>query len=349
MIKTLKITSLFAVVAAVGFVTFLGVFGLKGDEEIEKFLNVPGVVETFKKLATKTDKSSDQISPLVKQAQAFARIINPPPPPKPKSKPKKTAPKKITKSKPVPPKPKVPVNTKFKLIATCRYEKDPTKSMALLDMPAKGLKWFRQGEEVNHLIIEQIEDGNIVLYKSGKENSRISMPVVKKRSLLKSNLVPNSQPDSEIEHEPVADVFSLLKAAGSPDKASAITDKVQEIPETVSPRPKPRAKKRTLPRRKTRKVRTAPPEPTLEERKTSIDDSIKRIRSIMNSSEDDQQADETKKTWMGLLKSLETERKKLEKPDNETQEQLREESEKTQQKQTEKSETNEPDTNGPQD
>ena len=286
MIKTLKITSLFAAAAAAGFVIFLGVFELKGDEEIEKFLNSPGVVETFKKLAMKTNKSSDQISPLVKQARAFARIINPPAPPKPK--PAKSAPKKTAKLKPARPKPKVAVKAKFKLLATCRYEKDPAKSMALLDMPAKGLKWFRQGEEVNHLIIEQITDGGIILYKSGKENSKISMPVVEKKSLLKNDLIAHSQP------EPAADLFSVLKEFAPPDE-------VYKTPETTNPLPKPKSNKRTLPRRKTRKVRTAPPEPTLDQRKTSIDNSITNIRKIMTrSAEDDPQTEDIQKTWMRL-------------------------------------------------
>lgn len=328
MIKTLKITSLFTVAAAAGVVVFLGFFGLKGDERIEKFLNSPGVVETFKKLATKTNKSSDRISPLVKQARAFARIINPPPPPKPKSKPVKAAPKKIAKSKPDRPKPKVSVNTKFKLLATCRYEKDPAKSMALLDMPAKGPKWFRQGEEVNHLIIEQITDGSIVLFKSGKENSRISMPVVKKRSLLKSE----NEPASLSLLEPDVDLLSVLKA-------SVPTDEVRTIPKTVSALPvlptAPKSKKRALPRRRTRKIRAAPPKPTMEQRKTSIDDSISSIKRIMDSSfEEDPDAEETKKTWMGLLKSLQTERQDLDEPDGNPEEKNQKDTDKTQQDRT---------------
>ncbi len=339
MIKTLKITSLFAVAAAAGFVIFLGVFGLKGDEEIEKFLNSPGVVETFKKLAMKIDESSDQISPLVKQARAFARIINPPAPPKPK--PTRSVPKKTAKSKPARPKPKVAVNTKFKLLATCRYEKDPAKSMALLDMPAEGLKWFRQGEEVNHLIIEQITDGGIILYKSGKENSRISIPVIEKKSLLKSDLIVHSQP------EPAVDLFSVLKEFAPPDEVHKTPETINPLP--INPLPKQKSKRRTLPRRKTIKVRTAPPKPTLEQRKTSIDNTITNIRKIMTrSTEDDQQTEDTQKTWMKLLKSLETERKGLEKPDTDLEKYLREDGGETQQDEPEKSETTEPDTNSPQ-
>jgi len=334
MIKTLKITSLFAVAAAAGFVIFLGVFGLKGDEEIEKFLNSPGVVETFKKLAMKTEKSSDQISPLVKQARAFARIINPPAPPKPK--PAKSVPQGTAKSKPARPKPKVAVNAKFKLLATCRYEKDPAKSMALLDMPAKGLKWFRQGEEVNHLIIEQITDGGIILYKSGKENSRISIPVIEKKSLLKSDLTAHSQP------APAVNLPFGLKVPAPPDE-------VHKTPETINPLPGQKPNKRTLPRRKTIKVRTAPPKPTLEQRKTSIDNSIATIRNIMTgSTKDNPQTDDIQKTWRGLLKSLETERQNLEKPDTDLEKYIREDEGKTQQDEPEKSETTEPDTNSPQ-
>ena len=69
---------------------------------------------------------------------------------------------------------------------------------------------------------------------------------------------------------------------------------------------------------------------------------------MTRSAEDDQQTDDTQKTWMGLLKNLETERQNLEKPDTDLEKHLQENTEKTQQNQTEKSGTTEPDTNSPQ-
>ena len=61
------------------------------------------------------------------------------------------SPKGTKKAKgPSTPRPKAPVTAKFKLVATCRYEDQPEKSLALLNMSAKGLKWFRQGEKVGH-------------------------------------------------------------------------------------------------------------------------------------------------------------------------------------------------------
>ena len=302
MIKTLKITSIVAAVAAIGFVIFVGVFGLNGDADIEKVLSSPGAVEKFKKLATKDTAKQDQVSPLVKQAKAFALRINPPPPPKPKT-PKITPTKKPTAKKPIP-KPKTQINTKFNLVATCRYEKFPQKSMALLDMPAKGLKWYHQGEEVGHLTIEEIKDGSIVLYKAGQENSRISMPVVKTKSLLKN--------EDSVPEEPKVTETTIL-----PDMLT--------LPESVSdaplPFPKPEVDRRVSPSRRSRKVRPTPKQPSPDQRKKSIEDSIASIRNIMTnykapeSSENESKAEDLK-TWGQLLNSLEKDFENIQEEDN---------------------------------
>ncbi len=69
---------------------------------------------------------------------------------------------------------------------------------------------------------------------------------------------------------------------------------------------------------------------------------------MISSTEDGLQTDDTQKTWIELLKNLETERRNLEKPDTDLEKYLQEDEEKTQQDKTEKSETTEPDTNSPQ-
>ena len=48
MIKTLRITSIIAVVLAGGLLVFPAIFGLRSDKEIEEFLSLPSVVEKFR-------------------------------------------------------------------------------------------------------------------------------------------------------------------------------------------------------------------------------------------------------------------------------------------------------------
>lgn len=71
MIKTLKITTLAAAVLCVVLVVTVTAFGLKGDPEIDEFLDSPSIIEELKKVLGQTNVPADQISPLVKQAQGF--------------------------------------------------------------------------------------------------------------------------------------------------------------------------------------------------------------------------------------------------------------------------------------
>ena len=81
MIKTLRITSVAAVALAVVFFAFPAVFGVRGDQQTERFLNSAGVIEKFNKLRSgKSAKGRSQVSPLVKQAEAFALYLDPPKP-----------------------------------------------------------------------------------------------------------------------------------------------------------------------------------------------------------------------------------------------------------------------------
>src|SRR4030066_11509 len=155
MIKTLRITSIIAVLLAIVFFVVPAVFGFRGDKQIEQFLNSAGAIEGFSQ--AKGEKGGDsqrEISPLVKQAEAFALYLNPPPKPSP-------APSgSVARSEP---RPMGPVAAKFKLIGTSRHVLQPELSLALIDEPGKGLCWVRQSSKVGYLIIEQIRDGLVVV------------------------------------------------------------------------------------------------------------------------------------------------------------------------------------------
>ena len=105
MVKTLRITSVVAAIAAVVFIVFPGVFGARSDKQISEFLSRPGVVEKFKQAKGSKGKAvKDKVSPLVKAAKAFALYLNPPKPPKPAKSTKRSV---ANKTQPVV-KPKSP-------------------------------------------------------------------------------------------------------------------------------------------------------------------------------------------------------------------------------------------------
>ena len=177
MIKTLRITSVVAAVLAVVFFFFPAVFGSRTDEQVEQFLSSPGVIEKFNKAKGDSDKRSEsQISPLVKEAQAFALYLNPPP--------KKKEPRPIPK-KPTPPKPRppAPVSPKFKLIGVSYYASHPELSLALIDEPGRGTRWVRQSSKVSHLIIEQVKDG-LVVVRDGKRTFELKPGGREEKSLV---------------------------------------------------------------------------------------------------------------------------------------------------------------------
>ena len=159
MIKTLRIMSILAVALAAVLVVFsVVVFGARGDKDIEELLGEPGVIEKFNNSAgNKATRGTNQVSPLVQQAGAFALYLNPPKPKTPR--PIKGRPSSVKRSPSATPK--------FKVMGTSYYKGNPESSMALIDEPGKGLHWVRQSSMVGHLLIEEVKDGVVVF----KDNS----------------------------------------------------------------------------------------------------------------------------------------------------------------------------------
>jgi hypothetical protein len=328
MIKTLKITSILIAISAIGFIAFLVVFGLRGDRKIAEFLNFPGAIDKFRKLAKAATEDQDQISPLVKQAKAFALRINPPPPPKPiKRTPKKQVAKKTT---PASPKPKAVVRAKFNLLATCRYEQQPQRSLALLDIPAKGPKWYHQGDKVGHLTIQEVKDGSIVC-SGGQE--LFTPPSKKIKTLLKEDLVSLSgpQPTTTAPLKATEEQTLITGPAALSQETQPVTTPVPDKPlrqtqtrKVFSVKPgtdaQNRRRIRRLPDRKSQEL-LAPAEPSPEEMKETLTESISTIREMMSRSSSSLSEEEGKaelKVWEQLLKTLEKDRDEIENtPDQE--------------------------------
>jgi len=318
MMQALKVVSILVAMCAVGSVVLVVFLGIQGDQEIEALLKAPGAIEEFRKLAKTTDQGQDKVSPLVKFAKDFALRINPPPPPKP---PKRTQKSRVArKETPAAPKPKASVKARFKLLATCRYEQQPARSLALLDIPVKGIKWYRQGDSVGHLTIQEVKAGSIVC----GDGQELFMPVSKKRTktLLKSEVAALQRPQASIS-TPQEEVESVVDA----EKPAA----PQTLPVTVGARPgqegqpvgaspaKPKddsGRRRRVRRLPPRKPRQLPPaEPTPEERRETLNESIATIREMMAnptpSLAEEEQAEELK-IWEQMLGKLEEERAQIE-------------------------------------
>jgi hypothetical protein len=315
MIRTLKITSILIAISAVGFIGFLVVFGLRGDQQIAEFLKAPSAIDKFKKLAKTTDQDQDQTSPLVEHAKAFALRINPPKPVKPKSV--KTSKKKRVakgKGKSPAPKPKAPVRAKFKLVATCRYDEQPQQSLALLDRPPQGVKWFRQGDKVGHLTIEQVKDGSIIC----SDGQELFVPTIKKKvkTLLKSELVDSRNPQPATT-APLEQVKTIVTPPEEMETLVSIPARPPRETRPATAKPKPdREKRRRVRRLPPRRPRELPLEQTAEQRKETITDSISTIKEMMSKSApslEDEEDEEELKVWEQLLESLEKERSEIEK------------------------------------
>lgn len=169
MIKTLRITSVLAAIAAVVLIKYFVfpiVVGTGGDERVDKVLDSPTVVDKFKETkGAHTRSPGNQTSPLVLQAVAFARILTPETKIGPSARGDKTSPSTF-----VPP----PTSPKFKVFATTYFEGNPSLSQALIDEPGRERRWVRQSSMVGHLLIEQVKDGVVVVKSS---NDRYELAV----------------------------------------------------------------------------------------------------------------------------------------------------------------------------
>jgi hypothetical protein len=217
MVKTLRITGVLAVILAGVFFAFPVFFGVRGDEQVTEFLNSSSILERFNQ-AKSSQQSPDenQSSPLVKQAEAFAQIINPP-------QPALLAPS-LSPQPSITQRPSI-VSAKFALIGTCYYQANPQQSLAFINEPGKGFHWVRQSEQVQHLIIEQIKDG-LVVVRDGQRTFEIAVEQQKsRRSLLEGESV--SDIEGQFTSRPIDEISNGERTTfiNPPEPSMQINDK----------------------------------------------------------------------------------------------------------------------------
>ena len=226
MVKTLRITTITAALLAAGFLIFPAVLEARGDKAIEEFLKSPGAIEKFQRARGDEAEGEGQISPLVKQARAFALYLNAPAP----KRPPRTA-TRPSKARPAP-RPKV-TSAKFKLLGTSFYALHPDLSLALIDEVGKGIRWVRRSGQVGHLVIDQIKDG-LVVVKDGRRTFEVAVVErPKKVNLIKSPTLDGT--DAKAALQPgwrgvTAGQMSAEESAESmSERAAALDELVREL------------------------------------------------------------------------------------------------------------------------
>jgi hypothetical protein len=233
MIGTLRITSVAAVILAgvvmasvVGPVSLLG-FGVRDDTQVAKFLDGPSAVDRFKERhGDKAQDNQDTTPPLVKQAELFANIINPP-----ASAPAQTR----STPAPAPRRPKVPgppaPSAQFGLVGTS-YSPNADESFAYVRLADNTYQWVRPGDEIGHIVVKQIKNGAIVCWDGSRDAEMAVEPVPETASLLETGGAATTPVTSGF-HPPAAVETRTHPMKVIPSSASS------RLPAAGAPRPSP--------------------------------------------------------------------------------------------------------------
>lgn len=294
MIKLLKLASFLSIALAVSTVVLAGI-GITRENstfsERAEFLDTPTVVEILREQKDNIPKTDqDKTSPLVIQASAFALRIAPPEIKRVKTSEgtgRKVDP--VQKGRPDTTKYQPERPATFNLVATCRYEKFPEKSLAMINITSKGPKWFQQGEMIGPNKIKLIEDGRIILDQNGKESYLEAPKDNTIKSLLKgsgNNVMATISPTTAGRSTTQPNRF------GSPSTAGRTTGY-----STTG-----------------RTIRRRPAQPTSEEARKAAERNNSEIKSILdgmsNKKKDGSKVDSGKELMQAVMKMLEAGSKK---------------------------------------
>ena len=263
LVKAISVSVVLLAAVTVATVGYFMVFGTDAVRQRADILKQQSAIEAFRAALDLLPKSKAQVSPLVEQAHKLALRINPPKPPERK---KPVTDRKVTFKEPEKEiiRPKTVVNTRFNLLATCKVEDYPEKSLALIDLSAEGHKWVREGDSIEHLMVHRIYDGDVVLYQRNKEHSILNVPERKTSSLLKAPPV------------------NVLKNIESEAKSNTVK---KALPKVASSSQEPR----TTARKETRKLPKKPSKEQLEamhkESVSELENMIKKLKSAPDSKE----------------------------------------------------------------
>lgn len=216
MIQTLRITGVAAVaLAGVVLASVLGPVSLihldnQSGQRMEKILTAPSAVERFREQnGDRNQGDLDTTPPLVRQAETFKGIIDPPPPPAPVARPAAAA------AAPRAPVVRPPaVTQKFELVGTSHSPSNPAFSFAYIRLPDGTYQWIPSGGQIGHLVVKEIRQGSIICL--------------------------DGQTESEIQVEPVPDTANLLIVGGGKSASTATAPQPVEVKVTGQTQSPPR-------------------------------------------------------------------------------------------------------------
>jgi hypothetical protein len=162
MVRAIQTLSILALISAGVVFVLCIVQQLQGAPEAGLDLGPP-ILEKFRQADGLSEKSPQEtLSPLVRQAEAFALYLNPPKPPKSKKAPVPR--RSVEQANPVARPAKL--TPKFTLMGTSYYRSRPEESMALVSEPGSEPRWVKQGTHLGHFVVEKVERGTMV-YRNG--------------------------------------------------------------------------------------------------------------------------------------------------------------------------------------
>lgn len=176
MIKTLRITSVLVAMGAIALLGFSVVYGIEKDSEVQALIESAGPVAQFEQNQGRTaaQKNVNTKHPLVVAAEEYALLLNPP----------KMATRTPVRRNPATNKIKASVanniSSSTRLVGTCYNAEDPNLSFALVDVPGKGQRWISLKDKIDHHMVHEILDGELVLLNGSQ---RQVLTVEKKATL----------------------------------------------------------------------------------------------------------------------------------------------------------------------
>jgi hypothetical protein len=229
MVNTLRIASVLAVIVAgvflasvTGFISWRSLDAGK-DEELSRILSAPSVVDKFRESqGDKTQDRQDAISPLVKEAEAFALFLNPPAPAPTAPTPKPTIPR-------IPPRPGSQVSTsaKFDLLGTSYSAASQSECFAYIKMQdGRTYRWVRTGDVIGHMQVKEIRKDSIVCSDGNIDTPMFVPQRQNPSSLLEAVTSPVAAVDSATPPS-VADRITGLAAAESAASSVPVASQVK--------------------------------------------------------------------------------------------------------------------------
>ena len=173
MVKMLYVVSLFCLMGAS---LLFGRCGLQWIQGVPPDEGEPWLPVTERLRARQSLQGRDQAaaSPLLEEAEALARYLNPPKPPPRQETSLPTV--GATHASPVPvPRPPSPA-PQFRILAISYYRSNPEKSLAMIWDATKGGYWIKKGDRLGHFVVERIEK-EAILYRDGDQLRQMAVAV----------------------------------------------------------------------------------------------------------------------------------------------------------------------------